>query len=274
MTPSSNASTMMSELSVQEGDETKEDMHDQSMATTMPDQGEEDMSEEEEEDRYEEEATLDQLPTLDASTDLSPLQNGATRFPFTFKAPVRIGSGDTGTGSGTGSGSATIRGGTVGSGGTNIFDHHGDQAEGEYAGPNHSTLLEHHLPQSTSTPAGLSANDKLRLFRSTYDTYTREHLSAIVDSIGVEPSPSPPHPYPQPVYEQHTPQSGSENDMSDDSRSSKRLRLSPPSPDFAPRDWGKQGMDILSRIKGRPVESITSASPGATGMSFVLTSLM
>lgn len=245
MTPSSNGSTMMSEISQHENDVSRNDIHDQSQATTVLEQ---------EEGDGEEDGQFGDI------TDLSQLHNGATRFPFTFKQP-RVNSGETGTGSGTGSGSATIRGGTVNSDTFNPDEHARDD------GPNHSTVMEAHLP-ARPIPTALAANDKLRLFRSTYDTYTQAHLSAIVDSFAVEPSPSPPRGEPS-IDGYSTPRSNSDDGNSEESRSEKRVRLSPPSPDFEPRDWGKQGMDILSRIKGRPVESITSASPGAgTGTPF------
>ena len=132
----------------------------------------------------------------------------------------------------------------------------------------HSTLRgqprhAHDRKPSNKTRA---TNPGLRLFRSTYDTYTREHLSALVDSIAIEPSPSPPNIPNGRDLREWSPSasiSGSGESESSDMRSSKRMRMSPSSPDRIDggvRDWGAQGRAILERIRARKVESATSAS--------------
>ena len=132
----------------------------------------------------------------------------------------------------------------------------------------HSTLREqpgHARNRKSSSKAG-STNPGLRLFRSTYDTYTREHLSALVDSIAIEPSPSPtsiPNTRDLREWSPSASISGSGESESSDMRSSKRMRMSPSSPeqeDRGVRDWGAQGRAILERIRARKVESATSAS--------------
>lgn len=235
------------------------------------------------------------LKSGEVETDMSPLARGATRFPFTFKAPVRTASGH--TGSGTGSGSATIRGGSVRLPHDDDFEALFNQPDnGE--GPSHSTIHDNpNQPRQKLPPKSpkLPPNPNLRLFRSTYDTYTREHLSAIVDSIGIEASPSPPPPAAGSYREWSPGESGSpssgqrsgsgrsgdgdgdswgigthSSEGTSDSRSSKRLRLSPPSPKRQPRDWGNVGLEIMGRIKGIQVEeSTTSASPHQSGGSLV-----
>jgi hypothetical protein len=116
----------------------------------------------------------------------------------------------------------------------------------------------------------------LRLFRSTYDTYTRDHLSALVDSIAIERSASQ-SPSREDQSEDHSPmssplsdeQSGSRDSGStsaSDMRSSKRLRMSPESPPGrAPiTDWGAQGMMMMNKIRDIAPESMTSASRSRT----------
>lgn len=114
----------------------------------------------------------------------------------------------------------------------------------------------------------------LRLFRSTYDTYTRDHLSALVDSIAVDQSPSSGSSREQtPGLDQYSAEasgsatgSGSGHTMSSDSRSSKRLRLSPPSPPrrTAMKDWGAQGMRMMDMIRDAGPGSTTSVSRSRT----------
>lgn len=114
----------------------------------------------------------------------------------------------------------------------------------------------------------------LRLFRSTYDTYTRDHLSALVDSIAVDQSPSSGSSREQtPGLDQYSAEasgsatgSGSGHTMSSDSRSSKRLRLSPPSPPrrTAMKDWGAQGMRMMDMIRDAGPGSTTSVSQSRT----------
>jgi hypothetical protein len=120
----------------------------------------------------------------------------------------------------------------------------------------HSTLPRHSAPMPG-----------LRLFRGTFDTYTREHLSALVDSIAIEDSPSPTRPgrqySPEDAGSDRSRRSGSREDESQtDSRSSKRMRMSPASPARrAPgvRDWGAQGRAMMERMRAMD-ESNTSAS--------------
>lgn len=288
------------------------------------------------------------LASGEVETDLSPLARGATRFPFTFKAPIRTTSAQTGTATSetrTGSGSATVRGGSVRSHGhitapASLDQQQDDEFEALFNEPDtgeglshstvhrqeppsqplHQTSAYHQRPvrvagarppkspkvrsKPRAHPASphLPTNPNLRLFRSTYDTYTREHLSAIVDSIALDASPSPPPS--QATHPRNTGNGRADVDAAEegddegqgdtwgsatgsggslrsggrsstDSRSSKRLRLSPPSPRRQPRDWGNVGLEIMGRIKGRQVEeSTTSASPyhsqsGQSGQSGV-----
>ena len=130
---------------------------------------------------------------------------------------------------------------------------------------------------SHSTVHGGAARHQpgLRLFRSTYDTYTRDHLSALVDSIAIEPSPSPGSSSRDqtPKADQYSAEAsgsgsgtGSGHTMSSDSRSSKRLRLSPPSPPrrTAMKDWGAQGMRLMDMIRDAGPGSTTSVSRSRT----------
>ncbi|AFR93968.2 leucine repeat containing protein [Cryptococcus neoformans C23] len=142
------------------------------------------------------------------------------------------------------------------------------EAEAAVEGPSHSTLnfrSRSCQPEHTSKDRSLP-NPPLRLFRSTYDTYTREHLSALVDSIAVEPSPSPPDTHSarlndwspsvnrsispsQPASSTHF---NSTLSSPSDARSSKRLRLSPASPPPQKRplkDWGAQGREMMDRLR-------------------------
>ncbi|KIR30300.1 leucine repeat containing protein [Cryptococcus deuterogattii LA55] len=144
-------------------------------------------------------------------------------------------------------------------------------------GPSHSTLnFRSRTYQSEFTNEDRSPpNPPLRLFRSTYDTYTREHLSALVDSIAVEPSPSPPGTVSVRLnngsfsVDSSTSASQSASSMhfnstpssASDVRSSKRLRLSPASPPQKrpPRDWGAQGREMMNRLRNVE-ESVDGAS--------------
>ena len=140
--------------------------------------------------------------------------------------------------------------------------------------PSHSTL---HGP---SRRQGRSSKPGLQLFRSTYDTYTREHLSALVDSIAIEESPSP-DASPRgddeeerwqsdgsPVQDGESGPSGSSGSRTrssevSDARSSKRMRLSPSSPARkigGVRDWDARARVMMDKIRDREVESTTSAS--------------
>ena len=132
----------------------------------------------------------------------------------------------------------------------------------------HSTVHGGHRPERSG--------QDLRLFRSTYDTYTRDHLSALVDSIAIEQSASQ-SPSRGDHSEEHSPmssplsdeQSGSRDSgdtSASDMRSSKRLRMSPESPPGrAPiTDWGAQGMMMMNKIRDIAPESMTSASRSRT----------
>lgn len=129
----------------------------------------------------------------------------------------------------------------------------------------HSTVYAGRQPQSTDQQPGL------RLFRSTYDTYTREHLSALVDSIAIEqshsqsPSQSAGEASSSSRDRETTP-ARSDETASSDARSSKRLRLSPPSPPKRTpmRDWGAQGRSMMDKIRDIAPGSATSASRSRT----------
>ncbi|KAK8865912.1 hypothetical protein IAR55_001060 [Kwoniella newhampshirensis] len=221
------------------------------------------------------------LRSGEVETDLSPpARQVSDDYPFTFNAPRHP--------------SSTSSFGHLPHEGDIMFDPEHD-AVGD--GPSHSTLNIHSKPrpvvdqaqgQSMARGTSQQSNPALRLFRSTYDTYTREHLSALVDSIAIEPSPSPPT-LPSarhlrnwsPAADNQSPSSGSASaegstpsasSLSSEARSSKRLRLSPPSPPrrgMQLRDWGAQGRAMMDRIRGRDAESITSASQSRTSGSEV-----
>ncbi|WVR05863.1 hypothetical protein IAU60_002889 [Kwoniella sp. DSM 27419] len=210
------------------------------------------------------------LKSGEIETDLSPFVNKTSSgYPFTFSAPRQASSGSVQR---------------VDSEERSIFD---PELAGPAEGPSHSTLHVRgkSMPsEPTSQPvrgaSRQSSNPALRLFRSTYDTYTREHLSALVDSIAIEPSPSPPTSHGARNAHAWSPAEGpispsasgsrstpSGSSISSDARSSKRLRLSPPSPPKRVigqglRDWGAQGRAMMDRIRGRDAgeESTTSAS--------------
>ena len=124
------------------------------------------------------------------------------------------------------------------------------------------------LPQAQSTPnpvmptrSALSTDPRLRLFQFQYDTYTREHLSALVDSIAVNtPSGTGTGTTPTPTSFFHLasrlPNSGTRI------RSSKRVKLSPLS-DFReetatdnisvtrpiPKDYIGESKSLIQQIK-------------------------
>ncbi|TYJ56366.1 hypothetical protein B9479_002914 [Cryptococcus floricola] len=159
-------------------------------------------------------------------------------------------------------------------------------------GPSHSTLNFRSRPLPSAI-AGLAAgpssgqtpiNPALRLFRSTYDTFTREHLSAMVDSIAIEPSPSPPSipsvrglrewsPAADNSASPSQPSSASRagstpSTVSSDARSSKRLRLSPASPPArrAPlRDWAAQGAAMIGKLRGVDASTDGGSVSGFSG---------
>ncbi|WWD17902.1 hypothetical protein CI109_102347 [Kwoniella shandongensis] len=215
------------------------------------------------------------LRSGEVETDLSPpARQVSDDYPFTFNAPRHP--------------SSTSSFGHAVDGGSLVFDPEHD-AVGE--GPSHSTLNIRSKPpavasenqaQSMARGPSQQSNPALRLFRSTYDTYTREHLSALVDSIAIEPSPSPPalpnarhlRNWSPAADNQDSPSASgstpSASSLSSDARSSKRLRLSPPSPPrrgMQLRDWGAQGQAMMDRIRGRDAESTTSASQSRTSGS-------
>jgi hypothetical protein len=119
-----------------------------------------------------------------------------------------------------------------------------------------STFLD---PQSTSTPPAVfqrrppATDPRLRLFQFKYDTYTREHLSAMVDSItannasvtGTTPSPSAFTYHLSRVSELTGPAS-----VADVShlRSAKRVKLSPLN-DYCGEGEGVGSQAVISRPK-------------------------
>jgi len=190
-------------------------------------------------------------------------------FSFSYPAP-HIAAGSTGTRSESGSG--TVRGGSSRS--KAPFQPSLDPLEdGE---PSNSTIHDRphrrKHPRNASSPRAGSSIPGLRLFRSTYDTYTRDHLSALVDSIAIEPSPSPPSMpdaqnlrdwFPSASLSGSGDGTGSGSSEGSDLRSSKRLRMSPVTPgrqEGGVRDWGAQRRAVYDRIRGREVERTASAS--------------
>ncbi|CAK9779412.1 hypothetical protein CC85DRAFT_266047 [Cutaneotrichosporon oleaginosum] len=142
--------------------------------------------------------------------------------------------------------------------------------------PSHSTMR--------AQPA--SSNLPLRLFRNGYDTYTREHLSAMVDSLGNHASPPAGSTLPRReelrnwspeasnTPEVHRSASYSNSltpeSATSDSHSSKRIKLARPEPrgPAALRDWRAQGSAMLERIRVTdPDFSSTSASDSRSGRS-------
>ncbi|ORY32290.1 hypothetical protein BCR39DRAFT_523772 [Naematelia encephala] len=122
-----------------------------------------------------------------------------------------------------------------------------------------------HNPRRTrSNPLsshGGSSKTPLKLFRSTYDTYTRQHLSALADSFALEPQPGgtdlrdwSPDASDSPGFtsSSHS-RSSRELTETDESqrRSSKRMRMSPRSPPRAPRS---DGVEVAShRLRGMDI---------------------
>lgn len=143
------------------------------------------------------------------------------------------------------------------------------------------------LPQAESTPlpthppsSTIPATDpRLRLFQFQYDTFTRDHLSAMVDSIAINsPSISNPDHFPgslpspsglSPVTDPHT--TGGSSDF----RSAKRIKLSPVSDFFsdgdginpvgrrpkARTDWVGESKSLMAQIKeARDFSTISSVT--------------
>jgi protein NUD1 len=95
--------------------------------------------------------------------------------------------------------------------------------------PNSSPLLVKHAPLSQFQAP--PTDPRLRLFQFQYDTFTRDHLSAMVDSIAVHtPSDSSKHGSPESVLtgvHSHSPLSAQEAPNAY-VRATKRLKLTPP----------------------------------------------
>lgn len=141
------------------------------------------------------------------------------------------------------------------------------------------------LPQAESTPLPTHptspivpvSDPRLRLFQFQYDTFTRDHLSAMVDSIAINsPSISNPDHFPRslpspfglsPVTDPHT--TGSSSDL----RSAIRIKLSPIT-DFFPdgdgssptvqrpkarTDWVGESKSLMAQIKEARDFSTTSS---------------
>ncbi|WVN90353.1 uncharacterized protein L203_105589 [Cryptococcus depauperatus CBS 7841] len=197
------------------------------------------------------------------SKDESPFSHPDSQYPFTFESPHRSTSSSDGR-------RYSLK--------KDSFDPERD-AIGE--GPSHSTLnlrSKSGSNQQQLLTGRIPVNPALRLFRSTYDTYTREYLSAMADSIAIESSPSPPNipsarglhhwspatdssASPSRVFLPSQIQSTSTPSDLSDARSSKRLRLSPASPPTRKaltRDWGAQGRAMMDRL--RNVEASTDAA--------------
>jgi protein NUD1 len=104
--------------------------------------------------------------------------------------------------------------------------------------------IQHH----TSPPTNSGQEPPLRLFQFQYDTFTREHLSAMVDSIAIHSTPSGERSTPSPAQPQHVLSRVSE-DPSNSSfsrfRSAKRIKLSPPSDYPATSVRVKTGKDYI-----------------------------
>ena len=142
------------------------------------------------------------------------------------------------------------------------------------------------IPNAQSTPGPIRTyqnppptDPRLRLFHFQYDTFTRDHLSAMVDSIAVN-TPS--------AENVSTPSSRSESTpgmprVSDRSisrlRSAKRIKLSPPSdfsvsgdgaavifrPDDAQRDYVGEAMSFMEKI--RQTRDFSTISTSTTSQS-------
>ncbi|KIY71745.1 L domain-like protein [Cylindrobasidium torrendii FP15055 ss-10] len=128
----------------------------------------------------------------------------------------------------------------------------------------------------------------LKLFQFSYDTYTREHLSAMVDEIGVGGSSGGPSPIEGPAKRalgrparprqpQRRRSSSASSVASDDIlRSAKRLKVSPPSPGpveradvesaeegeeiyiARPRQWIGEGRRMMESLKRADLSSMSS----------------
>ncbi|KAK0222049.1 hypothetical protein IW262DRAFT_1434857 [Armillaria fumosa] len=128
------------------------------------------------------------------------------------------------------------------------------------------------LPQ----PTAVRTPGALKLFHFQYDTYTREHLSALVDSIA--PSPSFPSSEPTPT------RSGDLDEFSR-LRSAKRVKLSPRS-DYSeeedirisrPRIYGKQYLgesrELMQQIRSaRDFSTVSTVTSGACSFKVCLSS--
>ncbi|TDL23216.1 hypothetical protein BD410DRAFT_747256 [Rickenella mellea] len=136
----------------------------------------------------------------------------------------------------------------------------------------------HSYPQAQSTPlpppqeqppSAPLTDPRLRLFQFQYDTFTREHLSALVDSIGVN-TPSAHSSNASPVRLEQNEQDQREPSFAH-LRSTKRIRLTPPSEtggDDPPkrRDYVGEARSFMQQIKLKARDaSVVSAVPEDDG---------
>lgn len=142
------------------------------------------------------------------------------------------------------------------------------------------------LPQAQSTPSAHGAHSsaappdsRLRLFQFQYDTYTREHLSAMVDSIAINTPTGSGTTTSTPSYAQHlsrvTEATGSAPDTSH-LRSTKRIKLSPASEFYGEgigaaaqlgrpsgKDYVGESQSLMEKIKqARDFSTISSVGDG------------
>lgn len=124
-----------------------------------------------------------------------------------------------------------------------------------------------------SQPQAPATDPRLRLFQFQYDTFTREHLSAMVDSIAVHtPSSNASHSRPPANRPPRQQQPASPPEHLDDAylRATKRLKLTPPqdlSGDGAPalpkprKDYVGESRNLMQKIKqARSLSMMTTAS--------------
>lgn len=146
--------------------------------------------------------------------------------------------------------------------------------------PFHSNEASH----STLQKAQTSARPGLRLFQGAYDTFTHKHLSALADSFAVEASPSPPAMSPSDMRQwssdsgrsrgrsegtvEGESSAGSQDVSENNSRSSKRMRMSPVSPARQAggvRDWGAQGRAMMARLRAMEDSTTSASRSGSSG---------
>ncbi|KAG2010102.1 protein phosphatase regulatory subunit, variant 3 [Coprinopsis cinerea AmutBmut pab1-1] len=151
--------------------------------------------------------------------------------------------------------------------------------------------LSPNFPQAQSTPHppanhGLSApptDSRLRLFQFQYDTYTREHLSAMVDSIAVNtPSGSGTTATP-PSFQQQLSRVTERTSDTSHLRSAKRLKLSPASdfygegagagavikrPPLTGKDYVGESRSLMEKIKqARDFSTLSSVASAKSSPS-------